>query len=126
MEKFKAPYVRHPAERSRVQFTCVGESRTHQSHAEACDINSIIRRFDNTGLLPDGRPGGQFADVSKFAGKSTAEHLMESRDVLRETASILEAKALEEKSKAEAKTKADAEELENFRKEKAEKPITGD
>ena len=56
MNKFKPPIVRHPSHRIRVQHDIHGESLTHQSHAQACDISNIIRKFDNTGMMPDGRP----------------------------------------------------------------------
>lgn len=51
---------------SRVRlFTVIeGESMTHQAHAESCDINNIIRQFDRTGVLPDPKRQGQYADVS--------------------------------------------------------------
>lgn len=31
----------------------VGESDTKQSHRDECDINMIMKRFENTGILPD-------------------------------------------------------------------------
>lgn len=56
--------VRHPFSRRRVQSKNEEPSMTHQSHAESCDINNIIRQFDRTGLLPPPRRQGQYADVT--------------------------------------------------------------
>lgn len=65
------PKVRHPAIRIRTITPIVGESMTHQSHASSCDINNIIKRFDNTGLLPSGSREGQYADVTPLQGDFT-------------------------------------------------------
>jgi len=50
---------RVPFRRQLSRYVCktviTDESMTHQSHAESCDINNIIRQFDRTGLLPPGR-----------------------------------------------------------------------
>lgn len=43
-----------------------GDSMTHQSHAESCDINNIIRQFDRTGVLPVPTRTPQYADVSNL------------------------------------------------------------
>lgn len=66
-EMIKSPddhVVRHPYSRMRVQAKNDEPSMTHQSHAESCDINNIIRQFDRTGLLPPPKRPGQYADVS--------------------------------------------------------------
>jgi len=76
------PFVRRPWQRHRLITEITGESRTHQSHAESCDINHIIRRFDNTGLLPDGRGPGQYEDVTHLQNKQTDELILESRKSL--------------------------------------------
>lgn len=47
----------------------VTPSRTHQSFAEECDINTIVRRFGLTGQLPEGvrMPSyGDFQDVPTY------------------------------------------------------------
>lgn len=56
--------VRHPYSRRRVAVVNTEESMTHQSHAESCDINNIIRQFDRTGLLPPPKRPGQYGDVT--------------------------------------------------------------
>lgn len=58
------PTFRHPNSRIRIQTFVVGESMTHQSHAESCDINNIISRYENTGYLPEATTSAQFADVT--------------------------------------------------------------
>lgn len=65
------PYIRKPYERHRVQTPIVGESMTHQAHAVTCDINNIIRKFDNTGVLPPAQHQGQYADVTGLQGDLT-------------------------------------------------------
>lgn len=73
--------VRHPFDRVRTPTIILGDSKTHQSHAEACDINHIIRRFDRTGVLsPETRPA-QFHDVTALQGDLT-ERINQSREVL--------------------------------------------
>jgi phage internal scaffolding protein len=37
-------------ERTPVRFDCVGESRTQQSFKDQCDVNNILKRFEDTGL----------------------------------------------------------------------------
>lgn len=75
------PEVRHPFSRERVFAPLSGESLTHQSHAEACDINRVIKRYDNTGLLPPGSDQGQYLDVTHLQG-DPATLINESRQTL--------------------------------------------
>lgn len=42
-------------ERPRVTVTCPTETMTQQSHKEDCDINVIIKRFEKTGVIPNGQ-----------------------------------------------------------------------
>lgn len=63
-------FHRHPFSRERVQTQIIGESLTHQSHHDGCDVNQIMARYNRTGEMPDGRPG-QFADVSNLQGDLT-------------------------------------------------------
>lgn len=78
----KAPIVRKPWQRVRHQTRIMGESLVDGSHVDECDINEIIKKYDNTGLLPGGREGGQFTDVTQFQRKSRAQLIMESRETL--------------------------------------------
>lgn len=94
--------VRHPFERVRV-FSCVrGESMTHQSHKNQCDVNAIVKRFDRTGELPPPTRPPQYADVSELQGDLT-ERINLSREVL-DTAG----RALDEKRQAEKEAKRQA------------------
>jgi len=69
-----APYIRSPYTRVRVQFATVGESKTHQAHAESCDVNNIISRYERTGVLPPARSVPQYADVTGLQGDLTDLH----------------------------------------------------
>lgn len=64
--ELRSPYIRRPFERVRTYTVIKGESMTQQSHAESCDINNIIRRFDNTGVLPPAKHEAQYADVTSL------------------------------------------------------------
>lgn len=57
-----------PRPRHRVVFNTVGDSRTDPSFRQECDISSIVARFTRTGVLPQGRMNGQYADVSGLGG----------------------------------------------------------
>lgn len=90
--------VRHPFERVRTPTIILGESMTHQSHAESCDINNIIRRFDRTGVLPPGTRPAQYADVTALQGDLT-ERINTSREILDTAGRALEQKQEEVKKK---------------------------
>lgn len=75
-------YFRHPLERVRHQTVVEGESMTHQSHAESCDINQIIARYDRTGELPRGRNQGVYADVTQLQGDLT-ERAVNAKEVIK-------------------------------------------
>lgn len=56
----------------RVRVDGFEKSRTRQSEAAACDINNIMRRYEQTGVLPvDGREAF-YADVSQMGDYRTA------------------------------------------------------
>lgn len=78
------PVVRHPFSRLRVLTVNVGESLTHQSHAESCDVNNIISRYDRTGVLPLPSREPQYGDVTGLQGELTTL-LGESERVIRAT-----------------------------------------
>jgi hypothetical protein len=63
--------MRHPFQRDRTITEISGESMTHQSHKDACDVNNIVRKFDNTGIIPVGNGPGQYADVTALQGDLT-------------------------------------------------------
>lgn len=45
--KFKSAYEPHPRQPASVS----GKSMAHQSHAQECDINTIMKRYERTGVL---------------------------------------------------------------------------
>lgn len=61
MDKLKYPEIRHPFERNRTVTTVVGESMTHQSFKDECDINTITAQYKQ-GFRPVPQPA-VFADL---------------------------------------------------------------
>lgn len=55
---------RGPDQRVSLGKSFSGESLTHQSHKDACDINNIVSSFSRTGVLPGSTSPGVYADVS--------------------------------------------------------------
>lgn len=94
--------VRSPYDRHRHITHIYGESLTHQSHAESCDINNIIRRFDNTGILPPSTREPQYADVTGLQGDLT-ERINESRETLDAAGRHLEQKQLDDQKQKQQK-----------------------
>lgn len=46
---------------------CKDRSRTKQSHKQECDINSIVRQFENTGMIEHRREyEGSYAEFEEF------------------------------------------------------------
>lgn len=86
---------RSPFWRERVQFVPVGDSMTHQSHAEACDVNAIIRRYDRTGVLPPATREAQYGDVTGLQGDLT-ERYVDAQATTAAAASFLQSKAEEQ------------------------------
>lgn len=60
--------LRSPYDRHRVPTVIEGPSRTEASHAEASDINYIVKRFARTGSLPPPTRQGTYADCTPFSG----------------------------------------------------------
>lgn len=89
---FQPGYCRHPRERFRIVTVIDGESRTHQSHADSCDIHKIIARFDRTGVLPPGRGEGTFADVSDLQGEDLTTLIERSNDTRSKVEGFLSAR----------------------------------
>lgn len=71
MAKESAPVVRPPWQRDRVQKKGGGEVITDKSAAAATDVNHIVKTYRRTGLMPEPRTPGQFADVSDLQGELT-------------------------------------------------------
>lgn len=56
--------------------TCPEHTLTRASEAAACDINNIMRRFEKTGILPEGKAPPYFGDVSQIGDYRTMQHQM--------------------------------------------------
>lgn len=56
----------------KVVLTCLEESRTRQSEADASDINQIMAQYDRTGLLPQNQREALFVDVSNMPDYRTS------------------------------------------------------
>lgn len=110
--------VRRPWERTRVSFTCEGESKTQQSHRDSVDVNAIVARFDRTGQLPPGRIDPQYGDVSDM-NRPYAELIEQSRDVLDRAGQFVEESDAKMKVEARAKADQEAAELAELRALKA-------
>lgn len=53
----------------RIRQQCEGESKTEQSHRDVVNINSIMRRYQKTGVVPQASSGaiyGDFTGVSDY------------------------------------------------------------
>ena len=124
-EKFTPPLVRHPFQRERTPTVVVGESRTHQSHKAACDIQEILKRFDNTGTVPGARPPGSYVDCTALQNKDKFQLIVESRADLEAKARRVGELQKQAADKDAAERKAEKEELVKLREQVAktqEKP----
>lgn len=64
----------------RVSHECDGESRTEQSHRDEVNINSIMRRYQATRLVPQ-RPGGaRYGDFSAVSDYHSALSAIRAAD----------------------------------------------
>lgn len=57
-----------------------GKSRTQQSFVAECDINTIIKRFGKTGLVPVGMRLPQYGDFSGVVDYQSALHVLMEAD----------------------------------------------
>lgn len=82
------PVVRKPYSRTRIYTPIEGESMTHESHAESCDINNIIRQFDRTGVLPPPTRQPYYGDVTALQVDMT-EAVAASQEIMEEASANL-------------------------------------
>lgn len=97
-------------------------SKTHQSHADSCDINSVIKTYARTGVLPPNTRGTQpqYLDVSDL-NRPYSDILEEVRD----TKDVIDSVNQKIDQANKAKEKTEKEEFEKFRTEKQKpKPAT--
>lgn len=116
------PVIRKPYERVRTRTPIRGASMTHQSHAETCDINNIIRRFDNTGVLPPARYEAQYADVTPLQGDLT-EAYNQSLETI-DTANQFAVQRTKEKNSKKQKQLDIEKEIESIKKRLPPEPDT--
>lgn len=57
-------------------------SRTRQSEAKAADINEIMRKYDKTGLFPQGQREALYVDVSEMPDYRTSLDTIRKADEL--------------------------------------------
>lgn len=88
----KSSYFIEPHDmRCRVFTHIDGESLTHESFKEECDINGIVNRYARTGELPDSGRTGAYADCSGLQGDLT-QRISESRSVVSKVETAKKAK----------------------------------
>lgn len=75
MEIYNGAIVRSPRERYAVRYLPSGESMTELSHAQSCNINYIVNRYQATGHFPPARKPPVYADVTPVQGKTLQEML---------------------------------------------------
>lgn len=92
--------VRHPMYRARVITPVRGVSKTHQAHKSTSDINNIVARYLQSGVLPPQREP-QYADLTVFE-PTLSENIDKSRTVLEAAG-----KAAEAQKKARVKAAKD-------------------
>jgi len=96
----ETPFCMQPGERLRVQAKPVGESKTIQADADACDINKIIARYEKTGFLPPVMKQGVYDDVSAL-NRDLTELVAESVVAMRSYSDYLEAARVKAEQKPE-------------------------
>lgn len=85
---FRMPMSRYPE-----KTVPEGESMTHQSHFESCDINRIVSRFQVYGELPVVKGNPQYGDVTNLQAKTLTEHIETARQVQEKVNEYAKAKA---------------------------------
>lgn len=78
--KFRYPFPDKVERLPGDDFACEGVSLTKQSEAESCDINAIMQRYVNTGVLEHVRENaGRYADLPlQFDYQQAVHMVMES------------------------------------------------
>lgn len=73
-----------PKSRQQIHFT--GPSRTKQSFKDECDINTIMRRYQSTGILPDlmNQKNPQFLDVTGIDYQEAMQTVAEAHSLFQE------------------------------------------
>lgn len=110
------PFVRHWHERERVVTPVFGESLTHQSFADESDINRIVRRYYDDGVLPTAPSKPVFADVTTLQVDLT-DAINNSKATVEKATQGLAAANKKRKAEKAEQAKKDAEDLARFRQQ---------
>lgn len=111
-------FVRPSYFRESLKTVIEGESKTQQSHKNSVDVNTIVKKFDRTGVMPPALREPQYGDVSDL-NADYGELIERSREALDTVGRYIEEKAaLDSKALADqaAKDKADLDEFRNMKK----------
>lgn len=76
--------IRKTFDRERVQFATKGESMTHQSHQQECDINHIMAKWQKTGVMEHvNRYQGDYADFTNMPQdyQDSMNQVLEAQDM---------------------------------------------
>lgn len=122
---FKPPKLRHAFERRRVTAPEPGESMTHQSHTDACNIHNILARYDNVGVVAPKDPNS-YVDCTALQGKSRCALIMEAREATHRAALAADEEAKKAHQARADKLKSDLEELNKLREQQKEALKSGD
>lgn len=75
-----------PTRKRERHFTPVtGESRTHQSFKNECDLNHMMATYQRTGLIPQNKLPARYEDLSNATDYQTAKNLMIEADAAFQT-----------------------------------------
>lgn len=75
MRVYTGEIVRDPRDRYAVRYFPSGQSMTELSHAQSCDINYIVNRYQATGYFPPAKKPPVYADVTPVQGRTLQEML---------------------------------------------------
>lgn len=76
MIKFRTKY----GEKIKVQKICDALSRTKQSFKAECDVNNILKKYRNTGILPQASKAAFYGDFSNVSDFQTAVAMVHEAD----------------------------------------------
>lgn len=77
----------------RVGLACRGPSLTKQSHRDECDINVILKRYEQSGVIPDyGGHEGRYLDCTGMEFQSAMEIIAKGRSVFAELPAAVRAR----------------------------------
>lgn len=70
----------------KISLTFPAQGRTKQSFKSECDINTIMARYQSTGILPDmlNQQNGQYLDVTEMDYQSSMELVAGARSLFNE------------------------------------------